>query len=226
MSERLYIQLAKLIIKDVKAGIFVVGSRLESERKLSEKYEVSRSVIREAMVYLELVGVVEIKRGSGVTIIKDEALPLSTELPEITPSDVMQSRLYLEPIFASIMAENATEEQINELDNCVKLMEAAQYFSSPDLIKKASVDADVQFHKLMRKGCNNSLLYKIHTELLNYHMDNDMWLILNKLADEPAEKGVWTEDHKNILDAIKQRNPQKAHDAMKHHIEKVIYDIT
>lgn len=226
VNERLYIKVAKDLLEKIKNGDITLGERLPPERKLSEDMGISRTVIREAMVYLELIGVAEIRKGSGVYVVSEEPQKLATELPEITPFEVTFARRTLESQLAGIAAEKASDELIKELEQCLNLMEAANHFSKPELRKHASVDADMQFHKLIAKASGNPLLIQFHEELMRHHMGGAMWDGLNIMAGEPAEKGVWTSDHRAIFDALKARDSKRAFDAMEQHLTNVIAEIT
>lgn len=226
VSERLYIKIAKDVLEQIKTGLIAVGDRIPPERKLADELGVSRTVIREAMVYLELMGVAEIRKGSGVYIINQDPIHLPNELPDITPFEVTEARRVLESELAAIAAEKASDQLIEELEECVVLMENAKRFSRPELRKNASVDADMQFHVLIAQCCENPLLMKFHAELMQKHMGGEMWERLNIMADEPAERGIWTDDHRKILEAIKTRDPKAAYQAMNNHLSNVISEIT
>lgn len=226
MSERLYIKIATDILTQIKHGVISVGERIPPERKLADELGVSRTVIREAMVYLELIGVAEIRKGSGVYVTQDEPIQLPQELPDVTPFEVTEARRVLESQLAAIAAEKASQSLIDELEECVILMESAKRFSKPELRKSASVDADMQFHVLIAQASENPLLIKFHAELMQNHMGGEMWARLNIMAGEPAERGIWTDDHRNVLEAIKARDPQAAYNAMQNHLSNVISEIT
>ncbi|WP_367986637.1 FadR/GntR family transcriptional regulator [Vibrio sp. NTOU-M3] len=226
VNERLYIKVASDILAKIQQKEIEVGTRIPPERKLSDELRVSRTVIREAMVYLELIGVAEIKKGSGVYVVNDKPIQLPSDLPEVTPYEVTFARRSLESQLAALAAEHATDKLIGELENCLVLMESAKCFSTAELRKSASVDADMQFHKLIAQASNNPFLIKFHEELMKHHMGGTMWNRLNIMADEPAERGIWTTDHRVIFEAIKARDPKAAFEAMENHLNNVITEIT
>lgn len=226
VSERLYIKIASDILLKIQNGCILIGERISPERKLADELGVSRTVVREAMVYLELIGVAEIRKGSGVYVISGEPRSIPGDLPDVTPYEVTEARRVLESQLAAIAALKASDKAIAELEECVILMEAAKRFSRPDLRKSASVDADMQFHVLIAQCCENPLLIKFHSELMQNHMGGEMWARLNIMADEPAERGIWTDDHRKILESIKAKDPKAAYTAMDNHLNNVISEIT
>ena len=79
-TARLYAQLADRIAKQILLGQYKVGDRLPSERELSQAFEVSRPTIREAIIALELDGLVEVRVGSGVELGPEEIDDLDSSL--------------------------------------------------------------------------------------------------------------------------------------------------
>ena len=77
-NDRLYQDLARKLIAELASGKFPVGSRLPAERELAQQYAVSRPTVREAVIALEVQGLVEVRIGSGAYVI---ALPASTSPP-------------------------------------------------------------------------------------------------------------------------------------------------
>ena len=65
-TRKLYVQVADSIAESIKSGRYLKGARLSSERDLAVEFEVSRTTIREAMIPLELRGLVEPRPGSGI----------------------------------------------------------------------------------------------------------------------------------------------------------------
>lgn len=225
-SKRLYIKIANGIVEQVSKGELKVGDCVLPERKLAEQLGVSRTVIREAMVYLEMLGLADIRKGSGVFIVRKEPLMAVGKAPEATPFEILDARLLIEPEIARRAAKNGGEELVEELSRCVRMMESSMYFSEEKLRQQTSVDADRQFHKAINNACNNPVLIKFYRELMSQHMEGDMWMRMDQLADEPAARGKWVNDHKVIYEAIKTGDAEQAYARMREHILNVISEIT
>lgn len=221
-KDRLYIKIANSILTDLKLNKIKVGDRLSPERKLSEEFSVSRTVIREAMVYLELIGIAEIRKGSGVYIVKSSPEMQAHHELNVTPFELLDARRSLEPELARKAAKNCTEEILKELSNCIEMMQASVHFSSAELRHEASVDADKQFHYGIAKASKNPILIKFHDELMNQHMQGDMWKLLDDKTDHPSSHGHWIGDHKKVFDAIKNKDENAAYQAMFDHIDNVV----
>ena len=89
-AERLYVKVAAQLSKLVSEGAILPGERLPSERELAEKLNVSRPTIREAMIALELSGIVEIRTGSGIYINEKKPFIVSQD-KGIGPFDILQT---------------------------------------------------------------------------------------------------------------------------------------
>ncbi|BBF01880.1 hypothetical protein CHBNIII4_09700 [Haemophilus influenzae] len=67
---RTYTRIGQLLKQDISQGIYSIGDKLPTEREISEKFGVSRTIVREAMVMLEVEKLVEVKKGSGVYVVR------------------------------------------------------------------------------------------------------------------------------------------------------------
>lgn len=225
-SGRMYVKIAEDIIEKIQSNQIRVGDSIPPERKLAEKMKVSRTVVREAMVYLELVGIAEIKKGAGVFVIRKEPLVSAQTEIQVAPHDILDARLILEPEMAYRAAQNNSPALVEELTNCIKMMESSMFFSDEELKKKTSIDADRQFHKAIANACTNPLFRKFHQELMSLHMAGDIWQRMDELADEPASRGRWENDHKEVYEAIVNGEPEAARKAMYEHISNIIKELT
>ncbi|NND68603.1 MAG: FadR family transcriptional regulator, partial [Halioglobus sp.] len=94
--QRLYLQVAEQLRALIDSGCFAVGERLPSERDLAQRFEVSRPTIREAMIALEIAGLVEVRSGSGVYV-KARGGPTSlAETADPGPFEILEARKLIE----------------------------------------------------------------------------------------------------------------------------------
>lgn len=71
-TRRLYQQLAAELKQRIEAGVYQVGDKLPAERYISEEMNVSRTVVREAIIMLEVEGYVEVRKGSGIHVMSNQ----------------------------------------------------------------------------------------------------------------------------------------------------------
>ncbi|WP_434354959.1 FadR family transcriptional regulator [Parasalinivibrio latis] len=219
---RLYLTVANEMIDRIKQKQYAVGDKIPPERKLSEELGVSRTVIREAMVYLELIGVATIKKGAGVYVTNSEPTQGNSQIPEYTPYHILHARKVIEGGFARAAAESKTDSLVEELERCIAMMEASLFFSDKELRHKASIDADRQFHALISSVCDNPILETFHGDLMSMHLKGKMWMRMESMAENPAAQGRWIKDHKKIFTAIKSGDGDAAEAAMVEHLDNVI----
>lgn len=77
-TRRLYQQLAAELKRRIEAGVYPVGDKLPAERYISEEMNVSRTVVREAIIMLEVEGYVEVRKGSGIHVMSNQQKHLVT----------------------------------------------------------------------------------------------------------------------------------------------------
>ena len=194
------------------------GDKLPSERMLSEKFNVSRSNLREALQTLEFYGLVKSIPQSGTFVADIGITALNGMIDDIlglpTPSfkDLVEARIFLELKGVKLAAIRRTKDDLIHLENTL-----AAYTEQVQQGHDA-VEEDLLFHLAIAKASANptliSFMLKITPEIINnfeqHHVcDNDT-----------AFKGI--KEHQHILDAIKAKDPDAAKVAMKAHF-KVLY---
>ena len=102
-QDRLYQDLARSLLEELSSGRFPVGARLPAERELAATYTVSRPTVREAMIALEVQGLVEVRVGSGAYV---RRLPGKEDIPgfNITAFELTEARLIFEGEAAALAA--------------------------------------------------------------------------------------------------------------------------
>ena len=125
-TDRLYIKVAEQLSKLVKDGAIKPGERFPAERDLAERLGVSRPTIREAMIALELSGVIEIRTGSGIYVSKKKT-KVETQIDSgdkgVGPFEILEIRYILEAEACALAAARITDEQIAQLKEALKEME-------------------------------------------------------------------------------------------------------
>lgn len=188
-----------------------VGSRLPSEHKLSERFGVGRSTVREAIKSLVTRGILEVKRGSG-TFVKNpeldngDPLGLSKYKDKYRLAmDLFDIRILLEPEVAAAACKNATKEQkdgIKELCDEIEML----YIDGKNHIKK-----DMEFHETIAKCCGNKVIEAIIPVILTA-ITTFANLTYRRLQKETIET------HREITDAIIRGDAMGAKCAMIMHL--------
>ena len=114
-GKRLYYSVANKIRGLIEEGAFPPGSRLPGERDLAEKFGVSRMTVREAEIALEAVGLLDIRIGSGVYVMRSPAS--GNGAAAIGACELTEARAAMESEAAALAASAITDEELNTLEN-------------------------------------------------------------------------------------------------------------
>ncbi|PVZ82721.1 GntR family transcriptional regulator [Serratia sp. S1B] len=224
MSEpkRLYQEIGFLLQERVAKGEFKVGDRLPPERDIAEKMEVSRSVVREAIIMLELKGLVEVRKGSGVYVInlpsEENTLPSSSPSgasTDIGPFELLQARQLIESEIASFAARHITKSDIQRLRDALNTEKRNLEAGCDDY------DSDELFHLTIAAASQNSILADVVNDLWLRRHESSMWRQLHSHITNHDYRKAWLLDHELILIALQKRDPEGARKAMWEHLENV-----
>lgn len=213
-NRRLYRQIADQIEGLIAAGEFAPGNRLPPERDLAVKLGVSRATVREAMVALELAGLVDIRIGSGIFVCPREGASLAKDDPGPGPFELIDARRALESGTAALAATNITDEELAGLREALDTMRREQA-SGAD-----SEDGDRMFHLLVARATHNALLARTVAEFWEWTR-GPMWIRLNDNIYMRRNRQRWLADHERILDALERRDGEGAASAMREHLAHV-----
>lgn len=210
-TDRLYIKVADQLRTLIENEVFKVGDKFPAERALAEKLGVSRPTIREAMVALELSGLIEIRTGSGIYVSSNKVNETVDIISKgIGPFEILEMRYILEPEVCALAATRITDEQIKQLKQIVTEMEGAKDATAYEI-------ADGKLHIAIAMASNNNAMQASISWLWKLRQES----VLSNLVIEAIERqGPLIEEHKRIVMAIAQRNPEKARLAMKNHLDR------
>lgn len=138
------------------------GERLPPEREIAEMLDVTRTVVREALIMLEIKGLVEVRRGAGIYVL-DSSGSHNTDSPDANvcndagPFELLQARQLLESNIAEFAALQATREDIVKMRQALQLEERELASSAPG----SSESGDMQFHLAIAEATHNSMLVEL-----------------------------------------------------------------
>lgn len=215
--QKLYQQIAETIASSIKKGRYRRGKRLPSERDLAEEHKVSRPTIREAMIALEIRGLVEAHHGSGVYVTNRAEGIVAVEsgaAPEldIGAFELTEARRLFEGETAALAASVIGDDEIKILEGLVAQMEDED-FNEFDVNR-----ADRQFHVAIAQATKNSAIVTVVESLWDMRHSS---LLCRTMLERAAVRPV-AEEHGAILDALKTRDPHRAKRAMRSHLSHVI----
>lgn len=205
---------ASRIEEVIKSKKLSSGNKLPSEKELCEKFNVSRTVIREALRLLHAKGLISIKKGKGIFVENISAKNVSDFLSlyfgvnsNKNFIDLMNARIMFEPSIAEEASRNRNDEDILRLKSNYEKMK-----SNTDLLIHAQLD--VEFHSLIAEATHNNLIPLI-IDPIHKLMPEIKSLVMKNVPN--ARKSA-LKMHKQIIDAVEGKNPQLAFQSMKNHL--------
>lgn len=213
-QDRLYQDLARKLIAELASGRYAVGDRLPAERELSLHYNVSRPTVREAVIALEVQGLVEVRVGSGAYV---KRLPGKNDIPgfNITAIELTEARLLFEAEAAALAATQITPDGLAELAALVDDIEREN--QNPHGTEKA----DRAFHLAIARSTRNAAVAEAVERLWDLRALSPESALLHAKARSANIKPV-VDEHTAILDALRAHDPVAARAAMRAHLAAVL----
>jgi DNA-binding FadR family transcriptional regulator len=214
-TRRLYRQIAAQLTELIESGEFVVGQRFPPERELAAQLGVSRPSLREALIALELEGTVEIRVGAGIYVTSSpRQSAIKPQREGEGPFELLRARGLIEGEIAASAARDATAIELNGIRAALNAM------ARLDQKRQDCSSADRDFHLQIAGATRNSVLTALVENLWDQGR-GAMWNPTEPHVQTPALRAATIEDHRAILAALEARDPGKARQAMRNHVEGV-----
>lgn len=214
---RLYEQVAQRIAQWIEADGLGAGDRLPPERELATQLGVSRATLSQALVALEVVGVVEVRHGDGTVVtgrgsqhgvsrdpqqISDEIRAHADRLP-----DVLDTRDALETKLAALAALRHTPEDLASIDAALDLMQQ-------DLDGGGrGVEGDERFHRAVTEAGHSPLLQQMMATISDLIRETRI-----ESLSQPGRPMESLAGHRRIAQAIAAGDSAAAATAMHDHV--------
>ena len=212
---RLYRQIADQIAGLIAAGEFPPGSRLPAERELASKLGVSRASVREAIISLEIGGLVDVRVGTGIFVAAPkETVDESARDAGAGPFELLNARKLVEGEIAALAAAEATEADIAALRQTVEHMSAhVDDFAIRE-------ESDRGFHLRLAESTGNGSLELVVEGLWDQRAE--LWGRMQHHfhTRELAQQTI--RDHAAIVRAVAARDADGARAAMHRHLARVV----
>lgn len=210
---RLYEQLMKQILGYVEAEQLGPGDRLPAERDLADQLGVSRATLAQALVALEVLGVIDVQHGTGAVLVYRPSIATvlrdlrehQNRLPEI-----VEARSTLEVKLAGLAAERRTAEDLDRIDGALDVM--AREIASGE----RGARGDELFHEAVTAAAHSAVL----AQLMAFISEMVLETRLESLG-QPGRPGVSLASHRRIAAAIRSGDAVGAAVAMEEHIALV-----
>jgi DNA-binding FadR family transcriptional regulator len=223
-TKKLYIQIAEQIMERVRDGRLPPGSKLPSDRELAAQMGVSRPSIREALIALELLGVVEMRVGQGTFVV---GKPISLEALRssrlASPFDLLEARMVVESNVAVLVARKWQQGDIDKeaYKKAYEITEEMRRIVADDVRVEQFYRLGLGFHKALAEAGGNEVLAGVVSDLVDA-TGHPLWALINKkiLQDRKARENQ-IKEHELVLSAIERSDGEAASRAMCHHLEEL-----
>lgn len=217
-SHRLYERVADQIGDLIRNGEVGPGQRLPAERDLAKTLGVSRPVVREAMIALEVAGLVEVRTGSGAYVL-DKPAPGAPIDAGNSPSDILNARMLVEGEIAALAAETATAADIDAIAATLVDMEREHVAQKPWRA------ADLAFHLRVAHATGNAALAGV-VERLWQEQHAPVFALLSERMRLSENFAATIAGHREVHAALRARKRSAARQAMRAHLAQVLDAIT
>ena len=214
-SQRLYERVAHQIGDLIRAGEFAPGDRLPAERDLAKTLGVSRPVVREAMIALEVTGLVEVRTGSGAYVRGKPPAPGAPLDAGASPSDILNARILIEGEIAALAATNAREPDLAAVAEALDEMIRAQAQA------RSWAGADLAFHAAVAAATGNGALIGV-VQRLWQEQYGPMFALLSQRVNLAENWPATLAGHRAILKGLRSRSAAAARRAMHAHLAQVL----
>ncbi len=210
---RLYERLVEQLLGYIASAGLGPGDLLPAERDLAERMGVSRATLAQALVALEVLGVIDVQHGTGAVLVyRPSVASVLRELREHRDRmpEIVEARSTLEVKLAELAAQRRTPADLAAIEGALDTM-AAEIASG-----SRGTAGDEQFHQAVAAAAHSSILASMMTFISELVRET-------RLASlgQPGRPEQSLASHRAISDAIEASNPAAAAQAMQAHIDLV-----
>jgi GntR family uxuAB operon transcriptional repressor len=221
---RAYQTIGNSLLDRIRTGEFRAIGKLPTERELAEVYGVGRAVIRDALVMLEVKGLVQSRQGSGIYITRKayeidpvksgdvKGSPPWDKIPSAGPFELLLARQWLESHIARLAATQASDEDLILVQQAYDDYRKANFGEARDSL-------DVLFHMAVARATQNAELVVIVGQLWMRRDNNPFWKTATARIHDPQNRQQWDHDYRRLIEALRRRDGDGAYVAMWQHIE-------
>lgn len=218
-STRGFEEIAMQIQSAIFSGKLKVGARLPNERELGDVFGVSRTTLREALRLLEMLGIIEVRRGAagGSYIVEPGPeragllLGAFIHFRHATSQDLNEFRETFEAETASWAAQRATAAECQSLFDIVKQIGEVKASGSWEKF----VDLDLRFHVKIAQASKNQIRLAIMQGIHEVFRNSSLAIAG---LDTPAWRDQQESEISAIATAIAGHQPEEARRLMRHHV--------
>jgi DNA-binding FadR family transcriptional regulator len=213
-SRRLYRRIAEQLRGLITRGEVAPGTRLPPERDLAKRLRVSRPSLREALIALEVEGLLDVRVGSGIYVLPaTERRARAVADAAAGPFEILQARRLVEGECAALAARNATPAQLAGIRAALAQM-GRERERRPN-----PLEGDRLFHLRIAEASGNGALVLVVAMLWDQRT-GALFKELERHYFEPGMVAGTLREHRAVVAAISRRDPAAARAAMRRHMDQ------
>jgi DNA-binding FadR family transcriptional regulator len=204
----------------IETGAYGEGDQLPPERQLAATFNAARSTVRRALDQLERAGLVSRRLGRGTFVVyPGEAEPAAGNIADrISPLQLIEARFAVEPFTTRLAVLNATRRNLDDMESVLARAEAAG--SDKDAFSRW----DAEFHLLIARASGNPLLLDVYRQINEVRL-HAQWDAMKEQILTPDVIAGYNRQHREIFQALHQRDAQLAQTLITQHLEKARDDL-
>lgn len=208
------------LLAQIMSGDWPPGQRLPTERALSLEYGIGRSVVRRVLAELKRERLITQTVGSGtyVAAVAPSPVPASdaafaVDAADVSPAELMAARIAIEPALVAMVIAHATPADFARMDECNDRAEAAQTLEAFELW-------DARLHEAIADAAHNAFVGSMQ-RLMNQVRSQETWAALKRRSVTPQRRLQYQQDHRALVEALRQRDLDAAREACTCHLQRV-----
>jgi DNA-binding FadR family transcriptional regulator len=210
-------QIYRMVFEGIRRGTYAPGDRLPTERRLMVQFGATRNTVRKAIQRLAEDGLIQRQMGSGTYVATTASAPAVPDAQPVSPLDVLEARMALEPGFVELLVARATEADFERMREHLDRQERATS-------QLAFREAGYAFHLEIARATRNPLLVRLF-EIVIEARARAGWNKLRQLNDSREAQQAQIASNRRVLAALRDRDTSRARQLMRGHIWSMIADV-
>ena len=195
--------LRETLVAKLRSGIWRAGHRIPTERALSAEYSLGRSAVRRVLGQLKAAGLITQTVGSGTYVSEQverllPSLPPATATSGVSPAELMQARLAIEPAIVELVVRHATPTDFARMAHCCEEAERARTLEDFE-------HWDGRLHEVVAEAAHNTFVLQVF-RLMNQARSQGEWGMLKRRSVTPERRLAYQEEHRALVDALRDRD--------------------
>lgn len=194
---------------------WLANEKIPAERELSEQFKVSRGTTRKVLGCLKEMGWVVQTVGSGTFVASNIQDLVKEKMPEderlhVSPAELMDARLLIEPLMPSLIVKNATVTDFNKMMQCIEEAEKATAVEQFEYW-------DGALHEALACATHNKFFIRL-LGLMNEIREQGEWGILKKKSLTETSRKTYELQHRKIVEVLKNRDEEQSRRHLLQHL--------